>query len=139
MFIFSAYASLAHGQDYNCFAKANPERGFNSDFNILLQPATIGGQMILKVGVKQMPLGTISEVGVLNSSDPALKPAFDATLGLISEVDVSAVAEKDLANISSMQIFKAITASGEEMIVYQLFVGVYQIGGTFMGSGLGTA
>jgi len=137
--LLSCLSSLAYGQDYACVAKANPDRGFNSGFEIQLSPAAIGGQMKILANGKQKILGIISETGSLSSSNSAQKPAFDMTLGLIAEADLSGIQEADLRKVSSINRFKVPAPDGDEILVFQIFAGNHQIGGTFMASGLGTA
>lgn len=132
-------SSLVYGQDYSCHAQANPNRGFNMDFDIQVTPAAVGGQIILSTGGKQRPLGALSEVGSIDKSNVSQKEAFDMTLGLIGESDVSGIQAGDLKNVSSINILKETTADGDEIIIFQLFESSTQIGGTFMASGLGTA
>jgi hypothetical protein len=132
-------SALASAQDYVCVAKANPNRGFNSGFEIHVSPAAVGGKMVLSAGGQQKVIGTVSQVATLDKNSPSQKPAFDLTLGLIAETDVSGVPSSNLNKISAVKIMKVMTADGDEFSTFQLMNGSTQIGGTFMGSGLGTA
>lgn len=98
-----------------------------------------GGSIVLKTGNHKKDLGVVSEAGVLNGSDPAQKPAFEMTLGLIAEEDVSGIASSNLKRVKTIEVYRAEAADGDEVLVYKLFDRRKQIGGTIMISGMGTA
>jgi hypothetical protein len=131
---FAAYA-----QDYSCHVKANSNRGFSSDFDVEVSPAAVGGQISLIGKSGKKPFGTVAEAVLISRALVTEKQAFDLTLGLIAEQDVSGIAPQDLGQVTSIRIFKAPAAGGDETIVYQFLAGNKQIGGTFMTSGLGTS
>jgi|GEM_PF-3594150 len=135
--IFSSCFAFADG--YTCFAKANAERGFNFAFEISVEPASVGGRIVLKAGNQQKVLGIVSETGTLDGSDPSQKPAFDLTLGLIGEEDVSGVSTADLDLVKTLEVFRAEIEGGDEVFVYKLFDESKQIGGTILISGRGTS
>jgi hypothetical protein len=140
------YASLvlfasvtAQAAPYTCFAKANAENGFPQDFSVQLDSFNVGGSMTLTTNGQTVTLGTISQGAVLTPDDPTMGPAFQASLGLIAAPEVSGVAQKDLESITRLALYKTVTPSGKEILVYQLFAGDQQIGGTFYLDGIATA
>lgn len=138
--IFSALASAgAQAGSYECFAKANADRGFKVDFTISVNPASVGGQILLKVNGRQKVLGVISEAGLLNRDNTTQKAAFDLTLGLVGAEDVSGIPEGSLEKVKSIEVFRAKTADSDEVFVYKLLSGNTQMGGTILVSGMGTA
>jgi hypothetical protein len=139
-FLFiTTLASVGFATDYTCFAKANPERGFSTDFEVTLKPAAVGGDFVLKINGNEIPMEKISQATRVESSDPSMKDAFDYMLGLMSEEDVSGVNAKDIAKITALEIFSATAANGDELMVYQYFIGSKQVGGTFFAAFHGTA
>lgn len=135
--VFSA--SAASAETYTCSAKANPNRGFESAFQISLDSTAVGGKMVLIANGAKRLIGTISEAAAIDGTDPAQKQAFDATLGMIAEEDVSGVAEKDLSLVDKLVVYRAEIAGGDEALVYRLFASGKQLGGTFFVSGMGTS
>jgi hypothetical protein len=133
------YAPLAHAENYECFAKANANRGFKSDLRIAIAPAGIGGKIIAKTKAQDKELGIVSQVDSLDRSKPADKTAFEATLGYLNEEDVSGIAPKDLNRVSIIEVLRAQTTNDDEVMVYKLFAGEKQIGGSILISGMGTA
>jgi hypothetical protein len=138
-FLAILLSSSAYANTYECFAKANTARGFDFDFSISVEPAAVGGQILFKIDEHPIVLGTVSEVGSIRGADPAQKAAFDATLGLIWEEDVSGIAEPDLNRVNLIEIFRAQLKGDDEALVYKLMDGDKQIGGTVLISGNGTA
>lgn len=134
----AARAQTAAGT-YQCTVKANPERGFDSAFQVRVAPAAIGGEITLLANGQTRRLGIVSDVGSLSRADANQREAFAMILGLIHEEDVSGVAAGDLQKVSMIHFFKADLPDGDEVFVYQLFSGNKQIGGTFSPSAMGTA
>ena len=138
--LFGAFSAAgSHAGNYECFAQANADRGFNFDFYISVEPASVGGQIVLKAGDRQRVIGTVSETGLLDRADATQRPAFDLTLGYIGAEDVSGIPASSLSLVKTIEVFKAVSADGDEALVYKLLDGNSQIGGAVMISGMGTA
>lgn len=139
LLISLASAANAQSEKYECQAKANPERGLDFDFTISASPAKVGGNIVMTADFGQKIIGVISEVGTLNKATAKEAPAFEATLGYIGEEDVSGIAEKNLSQVTAIEIIKTQTADGDEASIFKLFAGDKQIGGTILISGMATA
>lgn len=137
--LISAFSRASYAQGYECFAKANPNRGFNFDFTIRLNSTSIGSVIFLEANGVQAEINKISQTSILSRANATQKDAFDLTLGYIAEEDVSGVSQNNLDQITSIEIFMGENVGDEETIVYKLFSGSQQIGGTISISGLGTA
>jgi len=129
----------AKADDYRCFAKANPPRGFNYDVDILISPPVKGGVICVSVNRNRMALATVVEAAAYYRSDLAQKNQFERLLEQIKDQDVSGVNSRDLALVNVIDSFKTWTPHGDEVIVYRLFNGNRQLGGTVMISGNATA
>lgn len=129
----------ANAQEYRCFAKANPPRGFNYDVDILISPPVKGGVICVSVNRNRMTLATVVEVATYHRSDLAQKIHFERLLNQIKDQDVSGLSIRDLALVNVIEAFKTWTPHGDEVLVYRLFDGNRQIGGTVLISGRATA
>jgi hypothetical protein len=139
-FLFiTTLASVGFAADYSCFAKANPERGFSTDFEVTLKPAAVGGELILKINGNEIPMAKISDARRIESSDASMADAFNLTLGLLGEEDVSGLTATEIAKVTALGIFYATAANGDELMVYQYFIGNTPAGGTFFAASHGTA
>lgn len=119
---------------YRCHAPANPERGFNADFDIVVSPLDDTGTMRLEAGGMNKQLGQI-QVARLQKDDAQTGPAFGLLLGLVAATDTSGLADPGLVD-SAIQY--AIQGDDHEFSVIRLMHGDAQIGGTFLADGLGT-
>lgn len=137
--IGSCLANASAAASYECFAKANANRGLNFDFIIFLDSGSVGGQIVLKTRGNQKVLGNVLEAVVLDRNNVGQRPAFDLTLGFIAEEDLSGLSKSSLAQVRTIEIFKSETAGGDEIAIYKLLSGSKQIGGTVLIAGMGTA
>jgi hypothetical protein len=137
-FAFLFLSLPARAQSYACRAIANPARGFPVAFEIHVIGTGPVSQMFILMNEKQRRLGNVSEITTLSAKDTSQRPAFDYTLGRVSEPDVSGVAPQNLGRVSAIQIFKGERGENE-VLVLRLFSGSRQIGGSFLISGMGTS
>lgn len=139
-FAFGPASSFAFGaKGYTCKGAANPNRGFTDDFQVSLAKIEVGSSVILTAQGKDRNLGPVADLLSVNSTDPKDRAGFEATLGFLNEQDVSGIAPADLKTVTRIDAYRVALPNEDEAIVYRLFAGDTQIGGTFMYSGWGSA
>ncbi len=127
----------AQADEYNCYAKVNPQRGFNFDFIIRIDSTTVDGQMIIKAGFTELILAVVTETGSFKRDEKTQQDAFDKTLAMLDEEDVCSVSDTTL--VETIKYLRAVAPTGEEAMVYRLYDKNSQIGGTFMMGGAATS
>jgi hypothetical protein len=123
---------------YECDVPANPGRGLPVAVTIQLQGGAADGAMAVAVSEKgEQALGIVSKVTNLYPGDSALKGAFDLTIGLVHERDVSGIAPADIAAVNYITVYE-IDHPTAEVKLFRLFEGKKQLGGTLLMNGQGT-
>lgn len=128
-------STFAYADSYECFAKANPNRGFSADFSIQVVSDEAGGEVYIEASAKSTRLGTVVQSMTVGKSEDF----FAHILGLIWEEDVSGVQQEKMSEVDSVRIIEVQPTSEENIFIYQLLAGSKQIGGTFFLGGRATA
>ncbi len=113
---------------YTCSTRSNPDRGFPTPLKIALSDE---GQ--LSVNGKVLP-GKLESARIDSSN-----PAFASTLQYIGEPDVSGLTPSTYKKVTQVQVDRLPTPDGDEIILFRIFAGRLQVGGTFTAAGHGTA
>lgn len=139
--VMNAAVVRANTTTYGCHVAANAERGFDEAFTVEISSIQEGGKVLLVLDNQPKELGKIAKINSLhrNAGSTAEQAAFDATLGLIGEEDISGVSADQLGKISSIVKFSIAAGDGVEVAVFRLFNDATQMGGTFFFDGLATA
>lgn len=122
----------AHAADYLCSAAANPNRGFETAFQVQISPDQNGGDVSI-ITIAKSKVGTVSRVVTLSDNDEATHDAFQLTLNLIAEKDVSGL--DNPSTVSSIQAIEVslATPGDHELKLFKLFDKTgKQIGGTIL-------
>lgn len=139
MGVAAATISTAQTADYQCFAKANPERGFTVGMHVLVEKAVGGGKIALKIQGIEKTTGIVNEVQTVHRANPDDTNAFDAIIRLVGLEDVSGLKSSQLGRVSHISVIEGMLTDGQEIYLYRLFAGSSQIGGTVLVAGFGTA
>lgn len=131
--------SYAQSDEYRCYAKANPARGFHFDIDILMSSPSKGGVIRMAFNRNRLLLASISDTATYYRFDMAHRAIFQFLLEQIKDEDVSGVNQQSLAAVNTIEILKSRNPYGEEIAVFRLFADKQQVGGTVMISGRATA
>ena len=134
-----AVITSAHAADYQCFAPANPERGFSIAMQIVVDQAVPGGKITVKANGVEKPFATVKEVSTVHRANPHETDAFDAVVRLVHEEDVSGLKSSQFGRLTHIEAIGATLTDGNELYLYRLFADKAQIGGTVLAAGYGTA
>ena len=127
-------SSKAFAQSYTCHAQANPDRGFPVAFDVSLSSDSIGGTLTLTVDGETEIQGQLDQIQVFDRETN--KDAFDFFLGILAPQDVSGLTLEQLAQVTRIDVFQVLSA---DLSISRIYAGKTQLGGTFLGSGLGTS
>ncbi len=131
------FSSPAFAADYVCHVDANPDRGLPVSVDIKITPDDKGG-MTLAVSEKgEQPLGFVEKKERLEKWNPDHKGAFELTLGMMHEQDVSGLSAERLEKVDSITAY-TIDHPTAEVKLFRFFEGKKQTGGTLLMNGLGT-
>lgn len=127
----------AEAADYLCHVPANPERGLPVSVDIKVTPDGEKGMTLALSDKGEQPLGYVEKIERLEKSNPQHKGAFDLTLGMFHEQDVSGLSPDQVDKVDSILAY-AIDHPTAEVKLFRFFEGKKQLGGSLLMNGQGT-
>lgn len=124
---------------YECDVPANPERGLPISVTIKLKgPDAEGAMAVTSANGQERALGFVSKIETLEKNKPEHEGAFQLTLGMFHEQDVSGLAPADVNKVSSIRAYE-IDHPTTEVKLFRFFGAKnQQLGGSILLGGMGT-